>query len=185
MWVTNTLPGEYVTPLQDLIDRCECTRGNITDAYCIILITICHWVPLATRSSFSLSPLARSTFHKNNLYFYFFRLTNNVHDIFLFFFSSLTYVRFSYELTFSRTALCFARRLKITALAAAARKCVCCVCVCVYICICINIHVYSYKYIFIHIIYTYIYAFVFICMYIYLFIILLLSLCILVPCPRG
>lgn len=81
-----TLPGEYVTPLQDLIDRCECTRGNITDSYCIILITICHWVPLATRSSSSLSPLARSTFHKNNLYFYFFRLTNNVHDIFLFFF---------------------------------------------------------------------------------------------------
>jgi len=39
----------YVT-VQKLIDRLQ--TDAITGSYCIIRITVCHWVPLATRSLF-------------------------------------------------------------------------------------------------------------------------------------
>lgn len=55
--------------------------------YSLPLGPSCHTISL-----FPLSPLARSTFHKNNLYFYFFCLTNNVHDIFFLLIYVLLYV---------------------------------------------------------------------------------------------
>lgn len=149
MVVNASLPV-YVT-VQDLIDRCKRARGNI-----FLLHNSYYSVPLgpslAIIQSFA-RPLSPRSFHLSQkypifFYFYFFRLTNNVHDIFFFLIYVLTCgSRFLKANFLTHSALFYARRLKITALAAAARKYIYIIYAYIFSCIYMYVYIFIYNFV--------------------------------------